>query len=97
MAGPTRSGSGAGSWAARRPAPRLWGDCIGSTHPTGSGTQSEHVPARLTAGSERSEAPRWSLGRPPRAPRPRRASPILKEKGARQPAQTRAVISGGTV
>eukprot|EP00965_Chrysotila_dentata_P104140 3438980-Pleurochrysis_carterae.AAC.1 len=80
-----RSSGGAAGRAARRPAPRLCGvRCIGSTHPTGSGTQSASTLSRAAKqrGCKRSRAPRWSVGgRLPRAPKPRRPSPISTERG----------------
>eukprot|EP00965_Chrysotila_dentata_P148232 4893654-Pleurochrysis_carterae.AAC.1 len=52
-----------------------------STRPD-RGLRANTSPRRQVAGSERPEAPRWSVGRPPKAPRPRRPSPISKERGA---------------
>eukprot|EP00965_Chrysotila_dentata_P258736 6213327-Pleurochrysis_carterae.AAC.2 len=83
-----RSSGGAGGRAARRPAPRLCGVASGPPTRPERGSRAHILPlAAKQRVSKRSGAPRWSGGRSPRAPKPRRPSPISTERGARQPTQ----------
>eukprot|EP00965_Chrysotila_dentata_P258234 6213152-Pleurochrysis_carterae.AAC.1 len=70
MAGPAQSGSGVGSWAARPPRRGRRGVASGLPTRSDRGPRASAYPRPYAAGSERFEAPRWSVGRPPRAPRP---------------------------